>query len=123
MVATRKSSMAGRRRCLVTGGAGFLGKHLVEQLLASGGYEVAVFDIRESGDARVSCIVGDLRAPEQVAAATAGACLLAHWLEAVRASACCGVQVVLRRAMLPWRCPKHAHACKGPWPVQAGHER
>jgi nucleoside-diphosphate-sugar epimerase len=57
----------------VTGGAGFLGKHLVEQLLASGKYEIAVFDIRNAGDARVTSIVGDLRKPEQVQAAVAGA--------------------------------------------------
>lgn len=73
MVSTRRSSVAGRKKCLVTGGAGFLGKHLVEQLLASGKYEVVIFDIRDAGDARVTSIVGDLRKPEQVQAAVAGA--------------------------------------------------
>ena len=35
------------KRCAVIGGSGFLGRHLVERLLARG-YSVAVFDIRQS---------------------------------------------------------------------------
>lgn len=40
MVATRRSA-ARLQRCLVTGGAGFLGRHLVERLLAAGGWQVS----------------------------------------------------------------------------------
>lgn len=60
-------SMGGKKpRCLVTGGAGFLGQHIVTQLLQRGHYDVVIFDIRATDDQRVSCIVGDLRKPEQV---------------------------------------------------------
>ena len=70
MVSTRSQSQT--QRCLVTGGSGFLGRHLVQQLLDSGKYDVTVFDIREYGDSRVQCIVGDLRITDDVDKACAG---------------------------------------------------
>lgn len=39
MVATRRTAAAATQRCLVTGGAGFLGRHLVERLLDAGGWQ------------------------------------------------------------------------------------
>ena len=71
MVTTRRS-MGGRKKCLVTGGAGFLGQHLVQQLVDSGKYEVTVFDIRDSGNESVQTVVGDLRNLKQVEGAVAG---------------------------------------------------
>lgn len=68
MVATRSQ----KQSCLVTGGSGFLGRHLVSQLLETGKCNVTVFDIRSFGDSRVKCIVGDLRKLEDVTKACAG---------------------------------------------------
>ena len=65
MVTTR-SGGAKKQTALVTGGSGFLGRHLVDQLLQTGDYDVVVFDIRDFGDSRVRSIVGDLRNKDQV---------------------------------------------------------
>ena len=66
------SAQSQTQHCLVTGGSGFLGKHLVDQLLDTGKCEVTVFDIRDSGDSRVKCIVGDLRKVEDITKACEG---------------------------------------------------
>eukprot|EP00967_Tisochrysis_lutea_P100519 scaffold150047_cov22-Tisochrysis_lutea.AAC.3 len=50
------------------GGSGFLGQHLVAQLLATGKYDVRVFDVRDNGTSAVPVTVGDLRKPEQLEA-------------------------------------------------------
>lgn len=83
---TRKSAAAAGdgteqpRRCLVTGGSGFLGRHIVQQLVDSGRWEVTVFDVRAvEGEERVRFIVGDLRDAAQVADACKGELRWLHW--------------------------------------------
>jgi hypothetical protein len=51
----------GKRLALVVGGAGFLGKHVVQQLLVSGRYSVRVFDIRDCGVPGAEMVLGDIR--------------------------------------------------------------
>jgi sterol-4alpha-carboxylate 3-dehydrogenase (decarboxylating) len=76
---TRAAAAGEKRRCLVTGGSGFVGRHLVDQLLDSGRWEVTVFDIRAvEGEERAKYIVGDLRDASQVAAACKGMDVVFH---------------------------------------------
>jgi sterol-4alpha-carboxylate 3-dehydrogenase (decarboxylating) len=64
---------------IVTGGSGFLGRHLVDALLADGRYGVVrVFDVRASPDTRVESIVGDLRDPASIGPAVRGADVVFH---------------------------------------------
>ena len=56
---TTNSAASPKQTALVTGGSGFLGKHLVEQLLKTGDYTVVVFDIRDHPDPRVSRMTGN----------------------------------------------------------------
>ena len=71
--------------CLVTGGAGFIGSHLVRGLLAEG-HSVRVFDNYSSGKRenlyevadRIDLFEGDLRYPEEILRACRGMELIFH---------------------------------------------
>ncbi|KAJ7424826.1 Sterol-4-alpha-carboxylate 3-dehydrogenase, decarboxylating [Willisornis vidua] len=65
-------------RCTVIGGSGFLGQHLVEQLLAKG-YTVNVFDVHQSCQSdRVSFFLGDLCDKEALLPALQGVSVAFH---------------------------------------------
>src|SRR6266511_3904291 len=71
--------------CLVTGGAGFIGSHLVDALVAQG-HKVRVLDNFSSGsranleaaEGRVAVVEGDVTDPQALRAATAGVELVFH---------------------------------------------
>lgn len=72
-------------KCLVTGGAGFIGSHLIDELLAKG-HEVRTIDNFSTGDRRnlihisgdVEIVEGDLRSFERAADAVEGCELVFH---------------------------------------------
>ena len=61
---------AARAQCLVTGGAGFLGRHIVDALVDT--YTVTIFDVRESGDPSAKAFIGDIRELDSVRQACKG---------------------------------------------------
>jgi sterol-4alpha-carboxylate 3-dehydrogenase (decarboxylating) len=64
---------------LVIGGCGFLGRNIVDQLLARGEKKVAVFDLRQTfEDSRVEFFIGDLTKLEDVKKATDGKTVVIH---------------------------------------------
>ncbi|XP_077002314.1 sterol-4-alpha-carboxylate 3-dehydrogenase, decarboxylating [Tamandua tetradactyla] len=66
------------KKCTVIGGSGFLGQHMVEQLLARG-YTVNVFDIRQGFDnPQVQFFVGDLCSQQDLFPALKGVSTVFH---------------------------------------------
>ncbi|KAG8505945.1 Sterol-4-alpha-carboxylate 3-dehydrogenase, decarboxylating [Galemys pyrenaicus] len=66
------------KRCTVIGGSGFLGQHMVEQLLAKG-YTVNVFDMQQGfEDPRVRFFLGDLCSPQDLRPAVQGVSTVFH---------------------------------------------
>ncbi|MBW2376734.1 MAG: NAD-dependent epimerase/dehydratase family protein [Deltaproteobacteria bacterium] len=64
--------------CLVTGGNGYVGKHLVRRLLELG-CEVRALDLAPfQGDPRVKSVVGDIRRPSDMAPACEGVDTVFH---------------------------------------------
>jgi len=59
------------RRVLVTGGSGFIGRHMVAELAADGAH-VRVIDLKPHPDPAVELVQGDLVDPDVVAAALEG---------------------------------------------------
>ncbi len=59
------------RRVLVTGGSGFIGRHVVSELVAAGAY-VRVVDLQRHPDPDVEIVQGDLAEPEVLEASLRG---------------------------------------------------
>uniref|UniRef100_A0A8D2PAB7 NAD(P) dependent steroid dehydrogenase-like n=1 Tax=Zosterops lateralis melanops TaxID=1220523 RepID=A0A8D2PAB7_ZOSLA len=71
-------SLQAARSCTVIGGSGFLGQHMVEQLLARG-YRVNVFDIQQSFEnQQVTFFLGDLCDKEALLPALQGVSVVFH---------------------------------------------
>jgi UDP-glucose 4-epimerase len=77
-----------RERVVVTGGAGFVGSHLVDRLLADGRTDVVVYDnfvrgrlanlVQHQGSPQLTICHGDVRDPVALAGALAGATVVFH---------------------------------------------
>ena len=86
MVSTRGAKKQGPEGSqipvLVTGGTGFLGRHIVQQLVDSGKYDVRVFDIRspapDVAHPKVTYITGDLRNATDIINACSGCDIVFH---------------------------------------------
>ncbi|HWD84632.1 MAG TPA: NAD-dependent epimerase/dehydratase family protein [Solirubrobacteraceae bacterium] len=65
-------------RILVTGGAGFIGSHIVDELVASEEHEVVVLDLCAGELRGVDLVLGDVADPEVVAGAVRGVDAVCH---------------------------------------------
>jgi UDP-glucose 4-epimerase len=70
-VSTPRSGELAGQRILVTGGSGFIGRHMVAELTAAGAH-VRVVDLKPHPDAGVEIVVGDLADPDVLEASLAG---------------------------------------------------
>lgn len=71
-------SISNAKKCTVIGGSGFLGQHMVEQLLERG-YAVNVFDIRQGFDnPKVQFFIGDLCSQQDLYPALKGVSTVFH---------------------------------------------
>jgi UDP-glucose 4-epimerase len=70
-VSAPASEDVGGNRILVTGGSGFIGRHVVAELAAAGAH-VRVIDLNPHPDPAVDIVIGDLAEPEVIDAALAG---------------------------------------------------
>jgi len=71
--------MSSEKSYLVVGGCGFLGRFIVEALLAKGEKNIHVFDIRKSfEDDRITFHIGDIRKSEDLEAACKGITTVFH---------------------------------------------
>jgi UDP-glucose 4-epimerase len=70
-VSAPASGETGGSRILVTGGSGFIGRHVVAELAAAGAH-VRVIDLNPHPDPAVEIVIGDLAEPEVIEASLAG---------------------------------------------------
>jgi UDP-glucose 4-epimerase len=70
-VSTAGSQAVPGQRILVTGGSGFIGRHMVAELSAAGAH-VRVVDLKPHPDANVDIVVGDLAEPDVLSASLEG---------------------------------------------------
>ena len=64
-------------RVLITGAAGFLGRHVVRRLI-SDGMTVTAYDLVDAGTLEARSITGDLRDAEKLATAAIGHDVICH---------------------------------------------
>ena len=77
MTTTPTGGSSGPRRVLVTGGSGFIGRHVVRALQAAGS-DVVVLDLRQPDDPTVRSVIGDVADPDTVAAGMAEVDAIVH---------------------------------------------